>query len=156
MEEENNQKGNSDDFISKNNTINFTYIHNNNNEFESSLKRYIPTKKYLISKEDFDKLNSTKVVNNIQNGNNGQNLNINNITFYSKIEDLKNNVESKLELCLVNDEFLKNKPIDIHIYENKHVYLYEIVNKYFFIFKIMKSWKCQTHPIIQSKQRRKI
>ena len=135
MEEENNQKGNSEDFISKNNAINFTYIHNNNNEFESSLKRYVPKKKYLISKGDFDKLNSTKVVNNIQNGNNGQNLNINNITFYSKIEDLKNNAEPKLELSLVNEEFLNNKHIDIHIYENKHVYLYEIGNKYFLYFQ---------------------
>ena len=137
MEEENNQKGNSDDFISKNNTINFIYNQNENNEFVSSLKRYTPTKKYLISKEDFDKLNkfnSTTDFNKIQNGNNGQNLDINNITFYSKLEDLKNNSESKIELSLVNEEFLNPKPLDIHSYENKYIYLYEIGNKYFLYF----------------------
>ena len=123
MEEENNQKGNSNGFISKNNALNFTYFHNNNNECESSFKKYTPTKKYLISKEDFDKLH------------NDQNLGSNNIIFYSKFGDLSNNSEEKIELSLVNEEFLHTKPIDIHIYENKHVYLYEIGNKYFLYFQ---------------------
>ena len=135
MEEENNQNGNPNGFISKNNALNFTYIHNNNNEFESSFKKYTPTKKYLISKEDFDKLNSAKIVDNSQNGHNAQNLDSNKITFYSKLGDLSNNSEGKIELSLVNEEFLNTKPIDIHSYENNHVYLYEIGNKYFLYFQ---------------------
>ena len=135
MEEENNQNGNSNGFNSKNNALNFTYIHNNNNEFESSFKKYTPTKKYLISKEDFDKLNSAKIVDNSQNGHNAQNLDSNKITFYSKLRDLSNNSEGKIELSLVNEEFLNAKPLDIHSYENNHVYLYEIGNKYFLYFQ---------------------
>ena len=135
MEEENNQNGNPNGFISKNNALNFTYIHNNNNELESSFKKYTPTKKYLISKEYFDKLNSAKIVDNSQNGHNAQNLDSNKITFYSKLGDLNNNSEGKIELSLVNEEFLNAKPLDIHSYENNHVYLYEIGNKYFLYFQ---------------------
>ena len=127
MEEKSNQNENSKDFISKNNTINFIYNQNDNNKFGSSLKRYAPTKKYLISKEDFDILNSTTNGNKIQNGKNGNNLDSNNITFYSKLEDFNNNSKTKIELSLVNEDFINTKHIDIHIYENKQVYLYKIL-----------------------------
>ena len=135
MEEKSNQNENSKDFILKNNTINFIYNQNDNNKFGSSLKRYAPTKKYLISKEDFDILNSTTNGNKIQNGESGHNFESNNITFYSKLEDLNNNPETKIELSLVKEEFLFSKSIDIYSYENKNVYLYKIGNKYFLYFQ---------------------
>ena len=111
------------------------------------MKRYVPTKKYLISKKDFDILNSTTNGNNIQNGESGHNFESNNITFYSKLEDLNNNFKTKIELSLINEEFINNKHIDIHIYKNKQVYLYKIDNKYFLYFRdkqileIPKSYK---------------
>jgi len=135
MEDNNNHNGNSNDFMSKNNIINFTYIHNNNNDLESSFQKYTPTKKYLISQKDFDKLNSENKINSIQNGPNYQNNGYNKIIFYSKLRDLNNNSEGKIELCLVNEEFIRANFIDMNNFQNDFVYLYKIDNKYYLYFQ---------------------
>jgi len=135
MEDDNYHNGNSNDFMPKNNIINFTYIHNNNNDLESSFQKYTPTKKYLISQQDFDKLNSANQINNIQNGPNYQNNGSDKIIFYSKLGDLNNNSEPKIELCLVNEEFIRANFIDINSCQNEFVCLYKIVNKYYLYFQ---------------------
>jgi len=135
MEDDNNHNGNSNDFMPKNNIINFTYIHNNNNDLESSFQKYTPTKKYLISQKDFDKLNLANQINNIQNGPNYQNNGSDKIIFYSKLRDLNNNSETKIELCLVNEEFIRANFIDMNSCQNDFVYLYKIDNKYYLYFQ---------------------
>ena len=124
----NNQNENSDDFNIKDNIYNFIYIQNNN-ENESSFKKYKPIKKYLISKKDFDKLNSAK------DSKNRQNYDSDKITFYSKLRDLNNNSEKKIELSLVNTKFISSTSINKESYKNKCVYLYEINKKYYLFFQ---------------------